>query len=569
MRVQRAMQALDDDDALTSASKVVEEAVGDGSNDEDVANPGPARRAGRPRGKGKAKAKAEPKRKGKASAVVAPGGKANVKLELDEDGEEKMKKCKGQCRKNLQSSCFNNDQATCKKCINDTKRFDRLCAVQGESEWYKDLKSKQPKAAADVMRKYCKQHEQDPKNMKFSVLEMKQRIVRKMGERRSNRSKWMWKDEYVEEMQTVRMGAYSKSEAVALWEQMDKDKKIKKKKDGPRGHEMMKVKLGDYESSFSELDDEEEVEVRSTPKKAPKAGDLKAAGRDMLSRGGRRPGVFMASDDEGDASASGDDARRQLRRGFNSGQESASVRDYAAEETRTLKRAHAGDGDGDQSDGDGKAAGVEPASGKKKRKKADAAADSDDEGSEEWFDLDAHLPKAARNLNLSIHKIKTELELQVQAADAAVVEFTGDLAAGMFAKESSVLANRLTAVKLVLGKAGQSCEECEGEMKKYLGSFASGSASSSGSTTTNAAGAPAQLLSRAGPCPGFRQLSTLMVLQKHSDDIMHQRSAEVVNLSSLQDLAALIDQYEKPMKAINELAKSLKFSINELFQVIT
>ena len=81
----------------------------------------------------------------------------------------------------------------------------------------------------------------------------------------------MWRDEVIEEHQKVAMGNYTQAEVTKsckMWEEaLQSAMGSGRTKVGPRGAVMVKVKYGDYESSFEETAETSEVEVTAAAKK--------------------------------------------------------------------------------------------------------------------------------------------------------------------------------------------------------------------------------------------------------------------------------------------------------------
>ena len=97
-------------------------------------------------------------------------------------------------------------------------------------------------------------------------------------------------------MGKTRHGNMSKREAEATWNEMKDIPGIKSDSNGPRGTFRMKIPLGDYESSFSEFGDEEELEAQGQQKKKCTADDFKEKGENFMTTGRRN--MFLASDDD-------------------------------------------------------------------------------------------------------------------------------------------------------------------------------------------------------------------------------------------------------------------------------
>ena len=97
-------------------------------------------------------------------------------------------------------------------------------------------------------------------------------------------------------MGKTKHGNMSKREAQAKWEEMKDIPGIKSDSNGPRGTFRMKIPLGDYESSFSEFGDEEELEAQEIPKNKCTAEDFNEKGESFMTTGRRN--MFLASDDD-------------------------------------------------------------------------------------------------------------------------------------------------------------------------------------------------------------------------------------------------------------------------------
>ena len=123
------------------------------------------------------------------------------------------------------------------------------------------------KAAQKTLKRYHQEFKKNGSKSKFSIVQHKRRLKKSSGLRGSKRKKWMWEQEFVEEMAKTEHGNMSKQEATAEWEKMKNTPGARTDHGGPRGALRMKVAIGDYESSFSEFADEEEQEALGTVKK--------------------------------------------------------------------------------------------------------------------------------------------------------------------------------------------------------------------------------------------------------------------------------------------------------------
>ena len=107
-------------------------------------------------------------------------------------------------------------------------------------------------------------------------------------------------------------------------------------------------------------------------------------------------------------------------------------------------------------------------------------------------------------MNKDIEKIKEQLSVHISEATAAEVEFQR-VPQGDFAIERKVVANRLEAARLVLGRSADSVEQAQSSLAKYLSEFNKPGDTSSVATGTSSGVA----MTKAGPCPGQRGVKVL------------------------------------------------------------
>lgn len=425
-----------------------------------------------------------------------------------------------------------------------------------------------PKACDKLLKSYSK-HCKDVgrKGAKFCVMEFKRRLKKSSGTRAANRGKMMWENEYVEEMGKTRNGNVCAEEARKNWKEMVKESeagRLKSDKKGPRGLTRLLVKLGDYESDFDEAADEEEVEARETPRKKPKDEEMLEAGRRVLDGGSSS--VFMEQSDSSDEGGGKQAGTRMRLKGLLTPSPGkaltargplVNVRELAEQQGKKGILAKSTEKD-DEED--------EDAEGGQEGPETEEAA---------WFDSEVVLPRAARALATQVHKLKTDLQVQMQQADAAVLDFEGAEDAGTFQIEMGVLRTRLATVKMVLGSEGESEEAQRQKLEDHLAQFGKIGGSCGSSTCTGALDAVSvsgraehgqKALSRAGPCPGFQHLKCLSYLLEKSDDLRLQRTPETQRFESVVQVRDFTDSYEKHFKAIQELSKSMRSACSELYQ---
>ena len=271
-------------------------AESDGDGKSQISTAASAGSRGRGHGRGR---NAAAKRRGRAEGAAGKRKSCRTTLGLEKPEPGTKKKCKGPCKKTHDISCFNADQSSCKGCFNGHRKFDRLVKAQGEEAWWDALQAQNPKEAERTLRAFMKFNATALPRQKFNILEHKRRLKKSSGHRTAGRKKWMWEGEFVEEMQKTCHGNLTQEEAKNRWKELLADKNNTRDLGGPRGTTRMKIKVGDYESSFSELADEEEYEAAETPKKKAKEEDFKAAGQNLLSRGSSS--LFLEDGEDSDA----------------------------------------------------------------------------------------------------------------------------------------------------------------------------------------------------------------------------------------------------------------------------
>jgi len=486
----------------------------------------------------------------KAMAAVTPASSSKRKADEFAEGEEpaadeasgKNQRCKGHCGKLLEVKLFNKDQKKCKVCVNDVKRFGRVLKDQGESEWFEELQANQPKSAQSVLRKYSKHYKDHNKGVNFSVMQVKKKIIKRHSHSKAGRYKKMWQDEFIDQMQKVEHGKYTESEARRMWDEMKQEAGQGKRwtdKNGPRGTQRFKVFIGDFESSGSSMETESELELGGTVKKKPNAADIDAEAANFM---GSKLGACLTKGD-----SDGDDHASQLKSLRNRGLENQriDVRGLVSSSQTKLTASKIGQSDKAEDSGDEKA----------KPETEEAA-----EKADEWFDKDTFLPKAARAMKLQVEKLKADLKLQAENTSAALLEMESakDIQDAL-SIEIAVLRNRSKAVVLVSAEGPSASDD----LKEYLKQFGPSSSASSVGAKMHS-GPPSA--SMAGPCPGFRNLSTLAYLKEAADALATQKTAETEAINSKEALAAWSDQYEKNFKAIRELLKSITSAFGELYQ---
>lgn len=550
-----------DDDEVIVGAGVRHRLAKPATAEETVAPPGNEEEAikkqrGRPKGKAKARGKSD-------DAGMPSGHGRNHRKRAGGQGDEQddaTRKCRGHCGRELPLTDFNADQKRCKSCWNERRRFSRLAAKQGQAQWFEELENNDPKAASAVLKKFSKfSKAEENLSQTFSLVEAKQRIIKRRGRKNSRKAKWMWENEFVEDMQTTRHGNYTATEAKRMWADMLKSGEWPTDDKGPRGTTRMKVPVGDYASSFSELDSEEELETRRQPaKKKVNAEEVKRMAVQMIR--GRASSAFLSDDDDD----GGDDAAGRRGSRLSAALQSMDVGVDIDQFKTPSKRKANEDSESNANDDD------ETARTDSKRPKGASSSKARHDGGDSdcesvtWFDKDTNLPKAARGLLQTIEKLKTELELQESNGEAALLEFKGMANASAFQTEMSVLKNRVTAASLVLGSgsAGDDTTAIQA-LSSYIQEFGAGASNASVSSSgLGGAGVPC----RAGPCPGFKQLATIVWLRHEAEQLKMPTGDKWQQITSQDELTAAVDAYEQHFKSLNELVKAIRSASSELYQ---
>lgn len=397
------------------------------------------------------------------------------------------------------------------------------------------LKATNPRHYEKLVKAYEKTYKESEGKTKFSIMQFKRRLTKGSGSRSTGRGKMMWQREYVEEMEKTCHGNVEANESKTKWNLMTKDLSIKRDNKGPRGALRLRVSTGDYDSSFSEVGEEEEIELEELAVKKPESKDISGA-RQRLLEGGGTSSFFANGDSDED---SGDEVgkrhgglRRQMDAANSAGSSiltytaarHTSVRDLANAvglngTPSKRKRDEASDDDGSSDGNDKDKTGkrnkndkkdTEPSSGKKSKNGKNKGESS---GEEEWFDSDVALPRASRQLRKEIDKLRDNLTAQHAEATAAALEFKS--CGEMFTVERRVLSNRLHAAHLVLGDASSSVQEIGQKLSDYIKGFGIAKCDGASSATGSATGTSS--IARAGPSPGYQNLQALPSLRSNAD----------------------------------------------------
>ena len=188
---------------------------------------------------------------------------------------------------------------------------------------------------------------------------------------------------------------------------------------------------------------------------------------------------------------------------------------------------------------------------------------------ETWFDADTALPKESRKLTAKFKALQTSLQIQVEQANAILMEFTTEPKEYQEGckKESAVVQLRLEAARVVLGE-GRNAEVAKAALDEYLSGFGRSSLSETSSSSAVVV-AQANIHGRQlrfGPCPGFVNLGTLPHLLERAASLKDTSCKSNDKFMDQASLQAHVDSFELTQKAINELTKALKAACDQLYQ---
>ena len=232
--------------------------------EEEEANPkrGRGRRGqGKGRGKGKAVKQTIQKEKKRGDAADAS-----------------WKKCKS-CAKWKDGSEYNQSQAKCKKCFNDSRSLLRVAERQQIRGDLVTMEENDPKQYQALLKSFAKERERCAKTgerLKFSLSSFKLAYKSETGLRTSEEGEMMWEGEFYEFAKSAKMGFLSKQEAEAMWSQWEADKDHPRDKDGPRNYLRLYVKVRDVVSKYQDISKKKEVEREERLGKNPSAATLES-----------------------------------------------------------------------------------------------------------------------------------------------------------------------------------------------------------------------------------------------------------------------------------------------------
>ena len=175
--------------------------------------------------------------------------------------EAPLKRCSGTCRQNKACSEFYTDQGVCKQCTHETRKLTRRAAAQGEDKWLAEVKKADPKAYQCVAKNFQKHMAANKVQDNFCVATWKRRIVARRDLRGSKRRKMMWEKEFYDFKATTAEGNMTKEEAEKKWKELEQTPGIKTDNSGPYGYKRLSVVIGDFDSDYEDLGEEDEVEA--------------------------------------------------------------------------------------------------------------------------------------------------------------------------------------------------------------------------------------------------------------------------------------------------------------------
>ena len=147
------------------------------------------------------------------------------------------------------------------------RRVKTRASTSGNSDWLEKLRKDDPKGFEKLCKSMDKHVKMGGEGKSVSMVTWKQKYSVRSGNRASGRHKWMWENEYIEHKNTTAEGNWPRKRAAAEWDKMMQDPRIRKKDTGPDGQPTIKIKLGDYESSFDEESEVDEIEAIVQQKK--------------------------------------------------------------------------------------------------------------------------------------------------------------------------------------------------------------------------------------------------------------------------------------------------------------
>ena len=188
-------------------------------------------------------------------------------------------------------------------------------------------------------------------------------------------------------------------------------------------------------------------------------------------------------------------------------------------------------------------------------RKADNGGKDDPVPEDDGVGVDVMRNKVTRSLERSAAGAEASVDRELQAIEAALLDFGGDDEKRAFSREIAVVESRVAALRLVKGSSDQDADVDAKKLQDYKMSF-----QVIDDASTVSAGSPQEEQERvckAPPCFGYQNLRTLFELKAcaHLDP----------GLMTAKD----INEYElnqtKFFRSISEMTKASKQSVNDLY----
>ncbi|CAJ1401563.1 unnamed protein product [Effrenium voratum] len=459
----------------------------------------------------------------------------------DPEQAKTWKKCSGHCGLWKSPDQYNSSQGRCKPCVLGVRQFWRLAQKQNCKEDLSKMEQDDSKLFSEVQKAFMKERsrmENTQNKIRFNIIEYKDEVIARCGDRKEVIKSMMWEGEWMEAAKTAAHGYLTPEEATSKWKTWKSDPAVKSDHDGPRGFLRLAVPTRTNLVEYEEFATGKRLDKVERLNKNAKDSTIDDRLKLLLSENHAKFGSGSLQDLREKAQATGVDLedmaaphladltdtleRKRKRRKKSTGLESSN-----SEDDTPAKE------DGSAAAGSGSGAGAPGGQDKVK-----------------WFDAETKCRKAERDWVTGIEGLEKAAELQSKEAIGVLESFRALPDASRFSTEMSILGKRVSWLQAIQ-EGDQAVEKLIEEADKEQLKEDGESDKKAGTTSDDV-----EALARAGPCHGYQALKSFYTLKAFGLKFRSCKSAE--EIKAVQELG------HAGKKQTGVLSSAVKIALSDL-----
>ncbi|CAJ1434455.1 unnamed protein product [Effrenium voratum] len=478
----------------------------------------------------------------------------------DPEQAKTWKKCSGHCGLWKSPDQYNSSQGRCKPCVLGVRQFWRLAQKQNCKEDLSKMEQDDSKLFSEVQKAFMKERsrmENTQNKIRFNIIEYKDEVIARCGDRKEVIKSMMWEGEWMEAAKTAAHGYLTPEEATSKWKTWKSDPAVKSDHDGPRGFLRLAVPTRTNLVEYEEFATGKRLDKVERLNKNAKDSTIDDRLKLLLSENHAKFGSGSLQDLREKAQATGVDLedmaaphladltdtleRKRKRRKKSTGESGileACLVSCAWMLVVRLESSNSEDDtpakeDGSAAAGSGSGAGAPGGQDKVK-----------------WFDAETKCRKAERDWVTGIEGLEKAAELQSKEAIGVLESFRALPDASRFSTEMSILGKRVSWLQAIQ-EGDQAVEKLIEEADKEQLKEDGESDKKAGTTSDDV-----EALARAGPCHGYQALKSFYTLKAFGLKFRSCKSAE--EIKAVQELG------HAGKKQTGVLSSAVKIALSDL-----